>query len=52
MLFKSVAWNNIKIFISGNDMLGFLALPWALVGGVHHLLDRTVFRRIFVIICR
>ena len=41
MLFSSITWNNIKTFISGNDMLGFLALPGALVGGIRHFLDQT-----------
>ena len=50
MLFSSVTWNNIKTFISGNDMLVFLALPGALMDGVHYFLDQTVFRRIFTII--
>ena len=47
MLFSSITWNNIKNFISGNDMLGFVALPGALVGGVCHFLDQTAFHRIF-----
>ena len=48
MLFSSVTWNNIKTFISGNDMQGFLALPGALVGVVCHFLDRILFRRILI----
>ena len=33
MLFSSVTWNNIKTFISGNDVLGFLAGLTRSIGG-------------------